>query len=874
MHRSVRVTLSASAGFYPFLYGLQEPVPALYALFAPISLGMLSSIPGSGRQRAEVMLKALPVALVLVALGTVLAVATWAAVLGMLVVGFLLAFAAIAGPRPAGAAPGLQLFYILACFPPYEPQTLWLRLAGLTYGVVVLALCERFLLPQPPGPAYRTSLAKALATAGDTIAGRSDLSPGALRAAGERLRLSEVPPAERPAGPGRADRGLSQAGSAARRLLEQLAHLTDTGELRELVRGGSGDGEDGTARPDTASGSLLPQVASLCHRTAAALREGRPSPGPQRMDDAILRFQQVRMRQVTGPADEVPPVPVLRRQAALLAVAESVRILEISVRVGLDGRRTPPIEPRELFWYTEASTPYLWVRRITGNMTVRSVQFQNALRTAVALATARFVAGSLDLTHGFWVLLAVLTLSRTTVGATWTAIRRAVAGNLVGAVVAGALLIGLGAHPEAYAAILAPGMLIAFALGPLLGIAWAQGLFTLVVATAFAQIAPASWHLAGARIVDVLTGSAIGLLCAMLAWPAGARREVRRTMAGLLRECASLIKGTVAVLTAVPPGSAAPPPTFPALHRLRLAESAYAQFRSEPAGSVPARADWQAVLITANHVLLGAQWLPRFDLPACALSPDAAAWARAGARTLAETMERVAALCADDRPPPEGRRAAPTPPDEKQGPPARPEEKHAAPTPPDENQRAPTRPEEKHVVPTPPDEKHAVPTRPEEKHAVPTPPDKNQGAPTRPDGEQAVPSPSLGARPGRPSGADGARRTASETGDVPPTPWPPGAAVPSMPPPPTSSQPAGPPLPALVDLDMWLRGLTAQFARIEAGLPAEVRRGPRGTNSDSGTPASAENVRRRWYSEVAAIRAARPRRPAGRGGTRCDPGPR
>ncbi|MBG0857667.1 FUSC family protein [Streptomyces spinoverrucosus] len=650
LHRSVRVTLAASAGFYPFLYGLQEPVSALYGLFAPIALGLLSSIPGSGRQRAEVMLKALPVGLVLVALGTVLAVATWAAVLGMLVVGFALAFAAIAGPRPAGAAPGLQLFYILACFPPYEPQTLWLRLAGLTFGVVVLALCELFVLPQPPGQAYRTTLAEALATAGDTIAGRTRLSPEALRAAGARLRLSGTPPAERPSGPGRAVRGLSQAGSATRRLLEQLAHLTETGELRELVRDDVGGGERGRARPDTASGALLPQVATLCHETAAALREGRPAPGPQRMNEAIDGFQRTRMRQVTGPAAEVPPMPVLSRQAALLAVAESVRVLEISVRVGLDGRRTPPIEPRELFWYTAASTPCLWVRRITGNMTLRSVQFQNALRIALALAAARLVAGSLDLAHGFWVLMAVLTLSRTTVGATWSAIRQAVVGNLVGAVVAGALLIGLGRHTEAYAAILAPGMLIAFALGPLFGIAWAQGLFTLVVATAFAQIAPASWQLAEERIVDVVTGSAIGLLCAMLAWPAGARREVRRTMAGLLRECGPLIKGTVEVLTAVPPGSAAAPPTFPALHRLRLAESAYAQFRSEPAGSAPPHADWHAVLIAANQILLGAQWLPRVDLPTSALPRDAADRARDGARTLAETTDRLAALCTGERP--------------------------------------------------------------------------------------------------------------------------------------------------------------------------------------------------------------------------------
>ncbi|MFF4353482.1 FUSC family protein [Streptomyces sp. NPDC001530] len=668
LHRSVRVALAASAGFYPFLYGLGEPVLALYALFAPIALGLLSSIPGSGRQRAAVMLKALPVGLVLVALGTVLAVQTWAAVLGMLVVGFLLAFAAIAGPRPAGAAPGLQLFYILACFPPYEPQTLGPRLTGLTVGVVLLALCELFLLPQPAGETYRWSLAKAVATAGDTLAGRTSPSPEVLRAAGTRLRLSKIPPAERPAGPGRAMRGLSQAGSGARRLLEQLAHLTETGQLRDLLRdGGWADTRDdcraderGGARIDTASQWLLPQVMSLCDDTAAALRAGQAAAGPQRLDAAISAFQKMRVRQAAEPAAEAPAsMPVLRRQAALLAVAESVRILEISVRVGLDGRRTPPIEPRELFWYTEAATSLLWLRRIVGNMTLRSVQFHNAVRIALALGAARLVAGSLDLTHGFWVLLAVLTLSRTTVGETWAAIREAVAGNLVGAVAAGALLIGVGQHTEAYAAILAPGMLLAFAFGPLFGIAWAQGLFTLVVATAFAQIAPATWRLAEARIVDVVTGSVIGLLCAMLAWPAGARQEVRRTMAGLLRECGPLIKGTVAALTAVPPGSAPAPPTLPALHRLRLAESAYDQFRSEPAARASVSADWHGVLIAARQILLGAQWLPRFDMPARALPPDAAERARADARAAAETTDRLAALCAGERPPPDGTRPEP-----------------------------------------------------------------------------------------------------------------------------------------------------------------------------------------------------------------------
>lgn len=153
--RAVRVTLAACAGFYGFLYGLDQPVGATYALFTAVSLGALSQLPGSGRQRAALMVRLLPFACALVAVGTWLAVRTWAAVAGMLVIGFCLAFGSAAGPRQAGAGPGLQLLYILPSFPPYAPDGLGRRLAGTVIGVLLLVLAERYLLPDPPVARYR-----------------------------------------------------------------------------------------------------------------------------------------------------------------------------------------------------------------------------------------------------------------------------------------------------------------------------------------------------------------------------------------------------------------------------------------------------------------------------------------------------------------------------------------------------------------------------------------------------------------------------------------------------------------------------------------------------------------------------------------------
>ncbi|MFE9380806.1 FUSC family protein [Streptomyces sp. NPDC006855] len=647
LRRAVRVTVAASVGFYPLLYGAALPVAALYALFAPIAMGLLSPVPGSGPQRASVMLRALPPALVLATSGTLLAVNTWAAAGGMLVIGFLLAFVAVAGPRPAAAAPGLQLFYILACFPPYAPGTLGERLAGLTLGALLLAACE-ILLPDPAAPSYRERLAAALDEAARGAA-PGHVPPQRLRDAGAALRLADVPPAERPAGAGRTDRALEQAGRSARRLLDQLATL----------------GEAPPVPADPESAALLGRVAELCTACARFLRTGSRPPPAGALEQAMRGFQADRVRLASGPPGERLPVEVLRRQSRVLALAESARMVEITVDIATHGGPTEPAAPRELFWYARLSTPRLWARRVLGNVTFRSVLFQNAVRIALGLAAARAVAGSLDLAHGFWVLLAVLTLGRTTAGATWRAVRLAVAGNAAGALVAGALLIGLGPHTDVYAALLAPVMLAAFALGPLLGIAYAQALFTLVVATAFAQIAPVTWRLSEARMIDVVTGSVIGLLCGLLAWPAGARREVHRSMAGLLRACAPLVPVTAQALLGPPGGSRTPPRIRPGIHRLRLAEAAYAQLRTETPGDGESdRADWHAVLIAANHVLLGAQWLPRFGLrPASGATDASADWARHTATGLVARTERVARLLTAQRPEPAPRTAPGSSPD-------------------------------------------------------------------------------------------------------------------------------------------------------------------------------------------------------------------
>ncbi|MEV7280903.1 FUSC family protein [Streptomyces sp. NPDC093111] len=592
--RALRVTIAAGAGFYVLLYGFGLAVGATYALFGAIAMAGLSHLPGSGRQRAQLLVAATPVCWVLITLGTYLSVRTWSAVLGMLAVGFALAFMAVGGPRFAGAATGLQLMYILPSFPPYDPGSLGERLAGATFGLALLTVAELTLLPEPAALPYRERAARA-ADGAAHCADRLRTAPytlpeaelGAARALSTGLRSSRVPEAERPAGAGVRQRALAHTGLATRTLLGRLTVLPPPAPT-----------DAGAGGPDP-----LRAVTEVARETAARLR-GR-TPDGRAHDD--LR----RARQELAATEDGPPA-VLRRNAALLEVADAALAMSTAADIAVRGRAADPPAPGR-FWYARQRAPRLWWRRLSGHAGGRSVFFQNAVRISLALAAARLIAGVDTLPHGFWVLLATLTLTRTTVRETRTTERKALTGTLVGALVAATLLAFVGTDIEVYAVALPPLMLVTFTLGPVKGVGWAQALFTVVVALVFAQLAPATWQLAEFRLLDVLTGSAIGAVFGLLAWPRGAHDELRRAVAVLLRIAAEIVVGTTAQVAAG--GRRVPVATAPGhrslQHALVMAESAYAQYQSEPVGPGPrpVRRDWQAALIAGHHTLWGADRL-------------------------------------------------------------------------------------------------------------------------------------------------------------------------------------------------------------------------------------------------------------------------
>ena len=610
--RAARVSVATCIGFYFSLYVVHDSQMAMYASFGCIALGALSEVTGEPRQRTKTYLAALITGIVLVIIGTLLAFNTWAAAAGMLVVGFAVAYAGIGGPRLVGGANGLQLLYILPSFPPYAPETLGSRLIGLVIAVGLLAIADRVLWPPPVPTPFRQRLADAIYVIHDrlmAILEADDDQQTRVPSTGDSavaLRLSRIPPLERPTGPGRRDRAAMHASTLLRGLetrVAALAELTDKGH---------------PAAASYMGATLLNVTAQSLGESAEFLDAGKLESSGAKPDSAPVEAaltDYVRQREALVESSQIDHDLRLRLRFAVVVeeLAIWTRDLAVATKI-MQGVRVPEPQAQSIaepFWYANRSTVSLWWMRFRGHLTPRSVFFQNAIRIGVGLAAARLAAGLLDLSHGFWVLLATLTLMRTSVVATRAALIPAFVGTVIGGL-AMAVALGLAGGNSVVYEVAFPLIIIpALAAGPIAGPIAGQALFTLLVALLFAQIAPVTWRLAEVRITDVLLGGLLGAVVGLFAWPRGATGEMRRTAEASLDAAAQDLESTVHSLTEPGAASSARQDTgTAAVHLMMLADSTFAQYRSELRSS-PDKVDWLGVVGLLNEVVRGGQVIRR-----------------------------------------------------------------------------------------------------------------------------------------------------------------------------------------------------------------------------------------------------------------------
>ncbi|GAA4864084.1 FUSC family protein [Actinomycetospora straminea] len=640
--RALRVAAVATVAFTVCRYGLDSTTAAIYAAFGAIGFGVLSQVVGTPRQRTRTLAVSFVAGTVLLVVGTLLAGSTIAASVGMLVVGIVVALLPIGGARPAGVANGLQLLYILPSFPPFAPETLPERVLGLALGMGLLALADRVLWPPRPIESYAcraAGAARALADLLDALATGSPDLPARRAASAHavgRLKFLATPWEERPTGPGAKDRGLGHLGAALR---------AAQGRAEALL---AADARSGV--PEEAARPLAATATALRH-TAIALRGAGPLPDPAAIDAARADYTARRLTVVATLLDGDEAVVHARAAVAVGQVLTAAHVAVQAAAVVVDPRgRTRA--PDDLAWWTGAAVTQLWARRIGVHLSVRSVYLQNAVRLGIGLAIARLVAGGLDLSHGLWVLLATLTLMRTSVTSTRATLLPAIVGTAAGAVVAAVLLEVVGTQAAVYA-VLFPLLCVAAVLaGQLVGMIAAQACFTVLVAVLFAQLAPAGPSLAGVRLLDVAVGATVGIAVGAAVWPAGGHGQVRRDAARSLHALSALITAMVRWTT----GTGSRADLLACLRagdrELLFLEADFLQYRAERRRRHEDDVDWFTVLGVAHRTIRTVRSALDEDPDERSVPwPDLLTHLERDATALAEGYAAVGRAVAEGRPP-------------------------------------------------------------------------------------------------------------------------------------------------------------------------------------------------------------------------------
>ena len=134
---------------------------------------------------------------------------------------------------------------------------------------------------------------------------------------------------------------------------------------------------------------------------------------------------------------------------------------------------------------------------------LHSIWLRNSLRGAVALAVSVFIAQSLSLQHGFWVVLGTLSVLRSNALSTGWSIVSASFGTAAGIVVGALLVVAIGTHHVVLWAVLPIAVLLAAYAPRAISFAAGQAGFTITLLVLFNIIQPVGWQVGLVRVEDV-----------------------------------------------------------------------------------------------------------------------------------------------------------------------------------------------------------------------------------------------------------------------------------------------------------------------------------------------------------------------------------
>src|SRR5215212_574053 len=567
--------------------GSQTP---LFTIFGSVALLILVDFPGNRPARALAYCGLAINGAVLITVGTLVAPYPGLSVAAMFVLGVAVTFAGVLSEIvAAGQRATLLLFVLPACTPPGPiPE----RLLGWAIALALCVPAALFLLAPRHHDELRqhaAAVCRALADSLDGAATPKDVTR-AMNALWDNYIGADYRPVALTAGSRALVRVVDDLGWLSDRIAEDTGRLLGD-MLVPIVR----------VLRDSAAVLVSPNVTQRAAGAAdlnAALAELRVIARGRYREDIV---------EILNEGDDDAAVAVGRRLLGRRTFSATVGVTGRLIRnaaaadarpvwARVLGRRLP--ETGTADWIMPETVAVAAITK--GFLATRTVLLRNSLRTGLGLAVAVAVTHLFPVEHGFWVVLAAMSVLRSSALTTGTRVVRAVTGTVIGFVL-GVVVIELLGVDRAVMWMLLPVVAFGSAFVPeVASFIAGQVAFTMMVLINFNLIVPTGWRVGLIRVEDVLVGALVGVIVSLLLWPRGATALVSTAIANARTVGATFLKAAVRRVTRGASEEATDRVialSHDALEASRTVDDAVRQYLSESGG----KTDFRAPVITAAN---------------------------------------------------------------------------------------------------------------------------------------------------------------------------------------------------------------------------------------------------------------------------------
>jgi uncharacterized membrane protein YccC len=565
---------------------------ATFLVFGSMALLVFADFGGPTRSRVQAYVTTVIVGVPLLVIGTLASGTVWTAVAATAAVGFAVAGVGVLGGYFLTAQTALLLAFVLAVANPGSFDALLPRIMGWCAAGVAAILAGWLLWPRSSHMVLCTTAASVIrAVLAIVAAPEQEASSGNLRqleaAARQKLaalRTGFVVAQRRPAGATRRNRALAELASDLERALEFAGLARNAGPDPPLAE---------------ASGLIAAVVRALDasaglleHR--GAIRDVEPLVVARDAHRAALDAWAA--QQLTGGA-----APETVQQG--LAAAHPLRLMSyVSLTIARDAHVAVGLPPTGLDEDGIGGLRTTFLEEFAPS----SIWLRNSLRTALGLAVAVLVSGSLAVPYAFWVVLGTLSALRGSVSATGRSALQALGGTAVGVLIA-VPFVGATGGDQRLLWIVLPLLVFLAAYTPAaVHFVVGQVAFSVLVVVLFNILAPTGWQIGLVRVEDAALGVSVSGLVGLMLWPRGARGQLRSALAALyLAGAASLSASFRSLLAEEGESADAARAVRNRAHAETIrAEEVFEQFLNERGRQVPPVEVWATLLSGGKRLLL------------------------------------------------------------------------------------------------------------------------------------------------------------------------------------------------------------------------------------------------------------------------------